>query len=427
MRKKTIFLLIAVILFCSFFAVKQHTPAFATGPEIALKHRFGVGAASNIALFDYQQLGGIGWYFDWDWRHQWIEEKPYDSNLVYFPLVGGYNPGVQTPTCEVLTNWVNTHREKYPQNTIFMIGNEIGWDDQRNPEQYARAYHAYYSCIKAIDNRFGVAIGGIPSPSWIYQNYDWWPLPWLPWRGMSSMPALDYVRFARQEYESIYGVPMPIDAFILHTYVFTGNMDDIEVFKQHVRDYRNFMKEIGARDKPLIIKEMGIPRSRVPISIVKEFMYKAFDYLQNAKDSNLGMPSDENRLVQRWAWFVLNDGEGEYEGYWDSTSLFDSDTKEIRELGIAFFKYLNPIPPKFELSYNWNLITWPDIPDIFYTASSALADIDNDCGAGTGIVIATKEKDWWENYVKNYGGTNFDLQNNQNYFINVSKDCSWRP
>ena len=79
----------------------------------------------------------------------------------------------------------------------------------------------------------------------------------------------------------------------------------------------------------------------------------------------------------------------------------------------------------FSLSAGWNQITWPDI--VGYTASPALADIDIDCGAGTGIAIATKEKDWWEDYIKNYGGRNFDLQNNQNYFINVSKDCSWRP
>lgn len=82
-------------------------------------------------------------------------------------------------------------------------------------------------------------------------------------------------------------------------------------------------------------------------------------------------------------------------------------------------------PPSLSLSPGWNQITWPDVSS--YTASSVLSDIDNDCGPGTAIIIAGKKKDWWENYVKNYGGESFNLQNNQNYFINVSKNCSWGP
>lgn len=82
-------------------------------------------------------------------------------------------------------------------------------------------------------------------------------------------------------------------------------------------------------------------------------------------------------------------------------------------------------PPSFPLSPGWNQITWPDIQD--YTASSALVNINNDCGAGTSVTISRKKKDWWEEYVKNYGGENFNLQKNQNYFINVSKDCQWIP
>ena len=89
--------------------------------------------------------------------------------------------------------------------------------------------------------------------------------------------------------------------------------------------------------------------------------------------------------------------------------------------------FVEPVtgPPTFNLINGWNEITWPDVSG--YTAKSALEDINDDCGAGTAVVIARKRKDWWEGYVKNYGGKNFSLQNNKNYFIKVGKSCNWTP
>lgn len=89
--------------------------------------------------------------------------------------------------------------------------------------------------------------------------------------------------------------------------------------------------------------------------------------------------------------------------------------------------FIEPVtgPPTFNLLNGWNQITWPDIQN--YPAKSALEDTDNDCEAGTSVAISRKRKDWWENYVKNYGGENFNLRKNQNYFINVSKNCVWMP
>lgn len=77
------------------------------------------------------------------------------------------------------------------------------------------------------------------------------------------------------------------------------------------------------------------------------------------------------------------------------------------------------------LSSGWNEIIWLDVSG--YNAPSALADIDSDCGAGTAVAIARKRQDWWEGYVKNYGGKNFGLQNSQSYLIKVSAGCNWIP
>jgi len=43
------------------------------------------------------------------------------------------------------------------------------------------------------------------------------------------------------------------------------------------------------------------------------------------------------------------------------------------------------------------------------------------------IKLAGKADNFWQDYVAGFGGRNFGLQNNQNYFINVSKNCNWTP
>ena len=38
---------------------------------------------------------------------------------------------------------------------------------------------------------------------------------------------------------------------------------------------------------------------------VRRFMYATFDWLLSARDPELGYPRDDQRLVQRWAWFSM--------------------------------------------------------------------------------------------------------------------------
>ncbi len=117
------------------------------------------------------------------------------------------------------------------------------------------------------------------------------------------------------------------------------------------------------------------------------------------------------------------------DGVWNNSTAGTWDISAVSfELSSSITPTPTPTPtppPSFSLSPGWNQIIWLDVSG--YTATSALEDIDNDCGTGTAAVIATKKKDWWEDYVKNFGGNNFSLQNNQNYLIKVSRDCTWLP
>ena len=132
---------------------------------------------------------------------------------------------------------------------------------------------------------------------------------------------------------------------------------DPAIFAQLVRELRAWMASRGLRDKPLIISEYGVLMPSLYLcfcydyevgdAIVVNFMKRSFDFLLSAKDADLGYPADENRLVQRWSWYSLNDkpydvppyGEG-YNG-----SLFDwtfSDFPgQLTIFGQAFKDYMH--------------------------------------------------------------------------------------
>jgi hypothetical protein len=69
-------------------------------------------------------------------------------------------------------------------------------------------------------------------------------------------------------------------------------------------------------------------------------MLGTFDYFMTATDPDLGLPSDENRLVQRWSWYSLNDKR--FEGYTTFSHLFDPYTDQITPLGLDFEAYVTP-------------------------------------------------------------------------------------
>jgi hypothetical protein len=68
---------------------------------------------------------------------------------------------------------------------------------------------------------------------------------------------------------------------------------------------------------------------------VRTFMLGSFDYFLSATDGALGLPSDGNRLVQRWCWYSLSD-----ETY-PTGNLVDQTTGRLSQLGEDFADYIN--------------------------------------------------------------------------------------
>ncbi len=102
----------------------------------------------------------------------------------------------------------------------------------------------------------------------------------------------------------------------------------------------------GEREKPLWITEYGslLPPIDPPggpdyynvsDQDTANFMLATFDFMLSATDDQTGLPGDENRLVQRWFWYSLNDHRYNYGG-----SIYDPDNGNTLTLvGQAFQDY----------------------------------------------------------------------------------------
>ena len=103
------------------------------------------------------------------------------------------------------------------------------------------------------------------------------------------------------------------------------------------------MDDHGQRDKWLIISEFGVlyPSDWFDDlgdpggdARVMTYMEATLDFLFTATDDALGCPSDGNRLVQRWAWFSLNNPSWtQRPAYGFNGNLCDPFARELTPFG----------------------------------------------------------------------------------------------
>jgi hypothetical protein len=206
---------------------------------------------------------------------------------------------------------------------------------------------------------------------------------------------LQYLDKVWNAYQNKYGVNMPVDVWTIHTYVLpeltpdglpnetasaalgtdlslglrgsggdgskcpddmvycTAEHDDISILEDQIVAMRQWMKERGQQNKPLIITEYGtlywyfekenggcgkqdeFGNCFEPERVTK-FMLDSFQYFNNQnQDAQLGLPSDDNRLVQQWMWY------GAYE--WDiatSNLLTGWTSTQLTLMGRTFRDYV---------------------------------------------------------------------------------------
>ena len=121
---------------------------------------------------------------------------------------------------------------------------------------------------------------------------------------------------------------------------------DLAFFKEQVVRFRQWMADRGYRNRPLYVSEYGIlmPESYgFPPSLVNNFMTQTFDFLLNSTDEKLGYTADNNRLVQRLAWYSTIDPSFNGSLYQSTTNDTFAPPFELTAIGNNFRTYAEAI------------------------------------------------------------------------------------
>ncbi len=291
--------------------VKRGMPGLTAVPA-AEHERWGVGvnkAHGDIAEFPIEWLR-LGWYIDWE-----IQERPnrrvaQEHVQTLLVSAAAYPP-----------NWDSLARAlRGNAGSIWLVGmspeSEMG--GARTPAEFAEAYHDAYQAIKSGDPTALVAAGGITEPTplrlqWLdavleaYEDLYHERLPADAWH------INDFIlREKRGDWGA--GIPVGLDADEGELYELADTAD-ADILAEHVVAFRRWMAAHGERGKPLIISAYGsqMPSDYIAKDVqsgnerIREFMRASFDFFRTATDDEIGYPADGNRLVQRWAWYSLNE------------------------------------------------------------------------------------------------------------------------
>lgn len=302
---------------------------------------------------------GAGWYGTFT---VYDTDQPAAQFVPIIRLRQDFRDGVRLPTytfspsLEKLAPVIRNH-----PGALWLVGNEVEIDNFRQdnimPDLYAHAYHEAYHFVKGIDPTALVGIGSVT---------------------MGTPGRLQYLDIVLDTYEQTYGLQMPIDVWNIHLYILAertlyGNnyadgkialgtdpelafkssasdplkcpppglpdipendprpdvyckaeYDSVRIFREQVYNVREWMKERGYRDRPLIISEFGqlssytnpmpncscehpqdeFGRCMCP-ERVTAYLQDTVEFLENAVDPELGYAADDYRLVQRWMWYSI--------------------------------------------------------------------------------------------------------------------------
>jgi hypothetical protein len=255
--------------------------------------RIGVSAV-HAEAYDLRRTGA-SWYLNWT-----AVPAP-ATPLEFVPMVCAYTDRepVTASYLEGLRRQIETHREWYPDRTLFVLGNEIGYrpqQDSRTPEQYARDFQACAAMLRGLDRSYRVAAGPV-----ILAEGG------LATRGyVGGGDGLAYLDAVLEAYPRLHGEPLPADFLSATAHVSEGEGVDLAVFERQVVRFRRFLAERGLAERRVVITEFGAPLGSPAPRDVAAFLAGAMQFLASARDEATGCPADGHRLVQRFAWFTAH-------------------------------------------------------------------------------------------------------------------------
>jgi hypothetical protein len=306
--------------------------------------RFGVTSNVGVDGYDIASLG-VGSYLDWE-----AGSNPSLPNGIEYVSVLWVGDSQYSNTIANLTAWVQAN-----QGSVWLVGNEpdttYNGQDGLYPEVYADRFFAIATLIRSLDAGARIGFGAIVQPTPIRMRYldKAWNRLVEDAGSLNDASALidlwSIHAFILNEQPNSWGTGIPpgfendaSDAVVITN--FSDTHSNV-IFENRVREFRSWMAQKGERNKPLWITEYGslFPPTRTDLGVTDqdtlEYMVGTFNFLLSAVDSQTGLATDDNKLVQRWFWYSLNDHRDNFGG-----SLFDPDNgKAITLVGQTFRNY----------------------------------------------------------------------------------------
>ena len=296
-------------------------------PPASLNSRKGFGMSTLADPSEWANKLDASWYLDWRVQLRRSFQMPEHWQMVRIMAGCAYPSG----------DYIFWTAEHFP-GQVWIIGNEpdVIWQDSTPPELYARIYHDLYQLIKAADSSARIAPAGIAQAT---------PL------------RLSYLDRVLAYYQKSYGVAFPADLWTVHGYVLReergswgveippgmaeshGRLYDVsdhgrlDIFQEQIIAFRKWMATNGYQDTPLALTEFGIAMPAdygFPDEVIVDYLRGAIEWLGSARDFSIGYPEDNDRLVQRWAWFSLSDP------LYPAPNLADLQLKQLTVIGKAY-------------------------------------------------------------------------------------------
>jgi hypothetical protein len=342
-------------------------------PDAFPNCRFGIDG--GIQSSDAVEPLHMGWFLDWGARL-----TPPHPNGAEFVQVVKFTTGFGGYTVEPPTSTLLSIIAANPGAT-WLLGNEpdspLGKNSALLPATYARAYHDLYSFIKSADPTAKISAGGIVQPTPLRFEYLNQILTAYSQQYHQSLPAdlWNVHSYILREIDptdplvenngyEVWGAYIPPGLTEKHGELYNySDMYNLSIFRQRLIDFRSWMNDHGYRGLPLYITEFGtlfpyppylqeppydlpwVDENGVAMDEARTtaFLSQTFNLLLTLTDSHLGDPLDGNRVVQRWAWYSLNDTV--YYG----GPLFDPSTKARRPPGDMFASIAQAQPISIDL------------------------------------------------------------------------------
>ena len=282
MRPATV--LLVFLLGCGFIE-RNPDAAPEQSPAAEPAERFGV-TALHPERVELSQLGA-SWYLNWS-----PEASP-GVPLEFVPIVCAFtgDASVGSEQLEAL----RARLSGFPDGTLFVIGSEIGHppqNDARSPAMYVDDFATCREMILAANPTFRISVGAIVLDS--TAEY------------VGAKDGFDYLGQVLKIWQDRYSEPLPAEFFAATAHVLQGGGMDLDVFERQIRNFRRFLESSGLRDRFVLIAEYGGALGPSDPEARAHFLTEATRILTTARDPETGCPKDDDRLVQRFAWFTAD-------------------------------------------------------------------------------------------------------------------------